>query len=201
MITLKIEIEGGSDKLLAWGEVELGRVSGGAASEVRNLMKRNFAGLNSRKFYVDAAQKTEVVGSGSVVSVVVNKVGVRLQWKGGVIKPTGRISEVTGRPVKSLLIPVKNGVMGEMSMKEYMGVARRPIKYIPGKAENGDKGFLAHESGKGKDKKLTVIAWLRKKATIRAHPKVLPTQDELRDAAVRGAKLVIKNLLKNGVNV
>ena len=36
---------------------------------------------------------------------------MRLQWLGGTVKPSGRKSEVTGRRIKSLLIPFKDSQM------------------------------------------------------------------------------------------
>ncbi len=41
-------------------------------------------------------------------TIDITHIGVRLQWLGGTVKPSGRKSEVTGRRIKSLLIPFKD---------------------------------------------------------------------------------------------
>ena len=41
-------------------------------------------------------------------TIDITHIGVRLQWLGGTVKPSGRKSEVTGRRIKSLLIPFRD---------------------------------------------------------------------------------------------
>ena len=41
-------------------------------------------------------------------TIDITHIGGRLQWRGGTVKPSGRKSEVTGRRIKSLLIPFKD---------------------------------------------------------------------------------------------
>lgn len=49
-------------------------------------------------------------------TIDITHTGVRLQWLGGTVRPTGRRSEVTGRPIRSLLIPFKDSPLRRRSL-------------------------------------------------------------------------------------
>ena len=49
-------------------------------------------------------------------TIDITHTGVRLQWLGGTVRPTGRKSEVTGRPIRSLLIPFKDSPLRRRSL-------------------------------------------------------------------------------------
>lgn len=49
-------------------------------------------------------------------TIDITHIGVRLQWLGGTVKPSGRKSEVTGRRIKSLLIPFRDSPLRRRSL-------------------------------------------------------------------------------------
>lgn len=51
-----------------------------------------------------------------MASFAITQVGVRLQWLGGTVRPTGRQSEVTGKPIRCLLIPFKDSPLRRRSL-------------------------------------------------------------------------------------
>ena len=84
-----------------------------AAGHVRGTLEEHFRKLPGRKFWTDAADSVNVspkasVGGKAMARVEVLKHGVALRFFGGVVKPRGNISDLTGRPTKSLLIPGKD---------------------------------------------------------------------------------------------
>lgn len=80
-----------------------------AGDDLRDLLKNHFIDRSqqtgSRNYWAGAAEATESHMDGRTARVTVSHTGVRLHLLGGTVRPTGRISPVTGRPTKSLLVP------------------------------------------------------------------------------------------------
>ncbi len=77
-----------------------------AAGRVRSLVEEHFRARKSRRFWKEAADSVQVEpGNNGTLNVQIFKRGVHLRYAGGTVKPTGQISELTGKPIKSLLIP------------------------------------------------------------------------------------------------
>lgn len=176
---------------------ELSEVAAGSANEVRSAMERNFAKLvtktKSRFFWREASDSISMgkVANG-VATITVSHVGVRLHWKGGTVRPTGRISAVTGKPTRSLLIPFDDSPLRKtrQTLKEWAGT--KQIRVI--KSRNGCPILIATEEKKTR----TNITWLGKlvkQAHHKPRPEVMPDSDTLSAALYTGAKEAVEHLL------
>ncbi len=173
-------------------------IRGSAAAVVCGVVKQNFtqqaAKSGSRRYWYGADKLTEVAGEeeGRAV-VVVRQRGVRLHWKGGDVRPTGRPSEVTGKPTKSLLIPFPDSPLRQqgISLVE-LGVPKESIHVI--KSKKGCPILVA-----GIEKKTrTNLIWLGKlvkSAHFEPRPEVLPSENELQRAALTGGISKIQEIL------
>lgn len=167
----------------------------GAAIEVRGNFVKLAQRSGSRHFWHDAAALTRLAPEeedGQAV-IVVRKKGVRLHYKGGTVRPTGRPSEFTGKPTKALLIPFDDSPLRKR------GVALRELGYTPEqvhviKSRNGCPLLVAQQQLKTRSN----LIWLGKLVKATTHPprpEVLPTPQEIRKAAIRGARQSIKTIL------
>ncbi len=117
---------------------------------------------------------------------------VRRIGKGGTVRPTGRISDVTGKPTRSLLIPFDDSPLRKtrQTLKEWAGT--KQIRVI--KSRNGCPILIATEEKKTR----TNITWLGKlvkQAHHKPRPEVMPDSDTLSAALAQGAKQSVKHLL------
>ena len=167
------------------------------AGSVRQHLLELKAATGSRKWWGKAARSVQVVPEeeeGRAV-VAINHRGVHLHWKGGDVRPTGRPSEVTGKPTKSLLIPFPDSPLRQrgISLAE-LGVPKESIHVI--KSKKGCPILVA-----GIEKKTrTNLIWLGK-LVARAHfeprPEVLPSEEALHAEAVEGARQALSAILQS----
>ena len=156
---------------------------------------------SSRNYWMHAADSVSAAPqSDSHITISIPHIGVGLIWKGGEVHPTGRPSEVTGRPIRRLLIPFKDSPlrMRDISLFEYIratpGANVRAFKSKKGsmlladqpKGPKGPKGRSAQ--------KMTLLGLLTERVTINPHPDVLPTQAELDETAEGAARSVLTAL-------
>lgn len=124
--------------------------------------------------------------------------GVRLQWLGGTIRPTGRRSEVTGKSISSLLIPFKDSPLRRRSLAS-LNIPEEEIQVL-GDVETGH-AILARirdrkrRSKDGRYQDVTPLGALVKSATIRPHPEVMPSASQMEGYAIRAASLAITHIL------
>ena len=166
------------------------------AGSVRQHLLELKAATGSRKWWGKAARSVQVAPEeeeGRAV-VAINHRGVHLHWKGGDVRPTGRPSEVTGKPTKSLLIPFPDSPLRQrgISLAE-LGVPKESIHVI--KSKKGCPILVA-----GIEKKTrTNLIWLGK-LVARAHfeprPEVLPSEEALHAEAVEGARQALSAILR-----
>lgn len=177
---------------------ELTGVARDSALAVAVAIRKNFRTLadksQSRYYWRGAIDSTEVdqQASNGVATIRISQVGVRLHWKGGTVRPTGRPSEVTGKPTRSLLIPFDDSPLRKtrQTLKEWSGT--KQIRVI--KSRRGCPILIATEEKKTR----TNITWLGKLVRSTHHdprPEVMPTSEELSAALHKGAKQHIKHLL------
>lgn len=165
----------------------LKKVNMAAGDAAKLAVKDNFTLLGGRHYYGRAAKSTEVTkATEDGVTVEVYWRGIALHYFGGTVRPTGEISDVTGKSTKSLLIPGPRSPqrLREKSLAE-LGYPPDRVHVI--KSKNG-KAYLVADAKprvklgkgekakklKGKDKYIYLGA-LRKTATIKANPAVLPS--------------------------
>lgn len=135
----------------------------------RHLRERNDSrpanqyGLPKTNYYEDAAESVTTEVSGNVAAVVIDKEGVALHYEGGTIRPTN------GK--KAFAIPIDPAVAGIW-----------PSEYDP--TPKHEKTFITPAGAIG-DRDTGNILWiLIPKFTIKADPTVLPTDDDLSNAAM-----------------
>ena len=167
------------------------------AGSVRQHLLELKAATGSRKWWGKAARSVQVAPEeeeGRAV-VAINHRGVHLHWKGGDVRPTGRPSEVTGKPTKSLLIPFPDSPLRQrgISLAE-LGVPQESIHVI--KSKKGCPILVA-----GIEKKTrTNLIWLGKlvkSAHFEPRPEVLPSEDALHAEAVEGARQALRAILRS----
>lgn len=182
---------------------ELSGVAQDSALSVAAAIRKNFRVLatksKSRHYWRGALDSTEVgkTATNGVATITVSHIGVRLHWKGGTVRPTGRISEVTGKPTRSLLIPFDDSPLRKtrQTLKEWSGT--KQIRVI--KSRNGCPILIATEEKKTR----TNITWLGKLVKQAHHeprPEVMPDNKTLSAALQKGAVQSVKHLLAKHAN-
>lgn len=141
MIRLKVDITGKLD--LSHVDANAAAMEGARAvyAEVLHSLDEMGRASQSRYFWPEAAQSvTPPRLDGKMAVVLITKKGVRLHWKGGTVRPSGKTSRVTGRPIKSLLVPFDDSPIRRRSLAE---AGYDPQEVMVLKSENG-RPYLAH---------------------------------------------------------
>lgn len=174
-----------------------------AANDLTALLKNHFIdraqATNSRWYWGQAAERTEAQHGSNASEITINQKGVRLHYLGGTVKPTGKPSEVTGQPTKSLLIPTADSPLAKrgVTLKE-LGVPNEQIHVL--KSERTGTTYLAWirpPQGKTSRSKPKVfpLGILVKQAVHKPDPSVLPTETEISDTIKTSAVDVIHQLI------
>ena len=179
---------------------QLRRVALDAALGTATVVRKNFRRLKeltgSKYFWHGAASSTQVAEQteGSTAYVVVRQKGVRLHWKGGTVRPTGKPSEVTGKPTKALLIPFDDSPLKKrrVSLHE-LHYAEENIHVF--KSHSGCPILVAAEHMKRKTK-LIWLGKLVKAAHFDARPEVMPTPEVMLAAAADAGRTAIKRTIR-----
>ena len=129
-------------------------------------------------FWLAAADSVTRETDGADALIRVPQAGVAQRYYGGEIRPSGRTSPVTGRPVRRLALGIP-GTPGEGHTP-----ADFPDLFLilkKGSRKGGDKGgaFLARKTPDGVQRLFTLLARVKQ----RPDPTVLPTDAELSEAA------------------
>lgn len=121
------------------------------------------------------ATRSEAVGSEIKVWIVETQglgglVGLKRHYTGGgTIKPSGRMSEVTKKPIQYLTIPISPSSHGKtVAMMQTLGVVYR----------KGSALFLAPQGAKKSDSDPAIFALKKSIGPQRPNPFILPTNDE-----------------------
>lgn len=183
-------------------EEQLRRVAQDAALGAAVVVRKNFRRIKektgSRYYWHKAAASTQVAEQveGCTAYVVVRHKGVRLHWKGGTVRPTGKPSEVTGKPTKSLLIPFDDSPLRKRRVSLYeLHYPKENLHVF--KSASGCPILVAAEHQKRKTK-LIWLGKLVKAATFEERPEVMPTADAMLAAAVKaGHKAINRTIREN----
>lgn len=163
-----------------------------AAGRVRSLVEDHFDGLPSRRFWKEAADSVQVEpGSNGTVNINIYKRGVHLRYAGGTVKPSGQISELTGRPIRSLLIPGPRTAMRTQGLDLY-DVVKDPRRVHTIKNHAG-RVYLV-EDAEQEGQKMRYLGRLVKQTTHSPDPTVLPSEQDMQEAAAAGANFILKDL-------
>jgi hypothetical protein len=135
----------------------------------------NKFGATSTGYWVNAGDNTVATSSGAVVNIeVVEKVGkvvgVRRHYTGGgTIKPSGRISEITGKPIQYLTIPINGAAHGKtVAMMRTLGVDL----YRKGSA------LFAKSGGTRSDSDVAMFALKKSVGPQTPNPSIIPTPQQ-----------------------
>lgn len=188
---LKITIRSGLRSLRSVTPEQKEEVLYSAAGSVRSLLEEHFRARPSRRFWKEAADSVHVEpGSNGTLNVAVYKRGVRLRYEGGTVKPTGKISELTGKPIRSLLIPGPRTPMRTQGLDLY-DVVKDPRRVHTIKNHAG-RVYLV-EDAEQEGQKMRYLGRLVKSTTHEPDPTVMPTEQAMREAARAGAEHVLKD--------
>ncbi len=187
---------------------ERSRIAGAAASSIRHQVKANFAARGGREFWMEAhdATKSKVTDDGVAV-VTVEQTGVRLRWKGGVVKPKpGNVSSKTGKQTQLLALPQQkvelpgsyNGVLAYEKI-QHRGALKGIL--LPGQVHPAKRKYKDRPAGRpvvsaaGED--VEPVFLLVTQTVHRPDPSVMPGDKAMQEAAAKGAALALKLITRN----
>lgn len=157
-----------------------------AGVDMRDLLKSHFIEraqrVQSRDYWAGAAEGTEYVPDGDLALITVRHLGVRLHLKGGKVYPSGKTSKVTGRPIRSLLVPGSDSPLRKRRVTlEEAGFPADEVRVLV--SETGHP-YLAHvkpykRKVNGKTAKVTPLGMLLKSVKHDPDPTVLPDAEEI----------------------
>ena len=139
-------------------------------------------------YWNKAGQATKSSSSGDTINIIVDEkgmpglVGVRRHYTGGgTIKPSGRISEITKKPIQYLTIPINGAAHGKtVAMMKALGVMYR----------KGSALFLAPQGSKRSDSDVAMFALKKSIGPQTPNPAIIPTPQQYFETVA----LVVKNL-------
>lgn len=140
-----------------------------------NATRSNKLGGQRTNYWQGAAKETRVTVSGSTVLVTVGQIGVRRHYLGGPpIKPSGKTSEITGKPIRMLTIPIHPMAHGKtLGMWQTLGVNF----YRSG-------GVLKRQtSGERADSDPAYYALAKQTKAAKPDPSVIPSVETIAKAA------------------
>lgn len=129
-----------------------------------NAQRPNALGGNRTNYYARAARATAINPQAGTVTIASR--GFRYQLKGGTLRPSGRLSLLTGRPITRLAIPIHAKAHGK-NPSDF-----GPLFLLQSKAEN--RAYLARTTGRGKAAKLELLFDLKASVTHKPDPTLLP---------------------------
>jgi hypothetical protein len=142
---------------------------------------KNKLGGSTTSYWLRASDATRATATGGTITIEVLEsrgtggtgglVGVRRHYTGGgTIKPSGKISEITGKPIQYLTIPINAAAHGKtVAMMQRLGVDI----YRKGSA------LFMHAKGSDRSDSDTAVFALKKSiGPQRPNPAILPTDME-----------------------
>jgi len=133
--------------------------------------RANRLGGTRSHYYSAAAAATHYYITPTGVGLAIAHVGVALHYFGGTVRPSGRISAATGRPITRLAIPRRAEAYGR-DPAEIPGLFVLRFKMLNRAA------LVKKESGR-----LSVYYWLVNSVTHKPDPGVIPTEAAVSTAA------------------
>jgi len=165
--------------------------------ETQDLTKENFyryghvypnkLGGTSTGYWLKAGDATAATVTGDTINIRVEEtvgklVGVKRHYTGGgTIKPSGRISEITGKPIQYLTIPINGAAHGKtVAIMKALGVDL----YRKGSA------LFAKSGGTRSDSDVAMFALKKSIGPQTPNPSIIPTSQQYFETVA----LVVKNL-------
>lgn len=132
-------------------------------------------------FYLQAADSVIRETSGADALIRIPHAGISQRFHGGVIKPSGAPSRVTGRPVTRLAIGL-TGTPGAGHVPADFAGLFLATKKGAGRGDKSQNAFLARRQGGGIQRLFVLVP----EVSQRPDPSVLPGDAEILDAAAEG---------------
>lgn len=140
-------------------------------------------------FYAGAADSVSFSADDHKAVVAINQVGIGQRLRGGVIRPTGRTSSITGNPIKHLAIPARDEALDRApsSFTDLVVLFSRGRKaYALAKAFQTEIFSKTGKRRKPKQAGGEIMYWLKTEVTQNPDTSVLP-KDEVYIEAATGA--------------
>lgn len=161
-------------------------------------------GAEHSGFFADAARATQVAQiEPEGVSVSINKLGLRLRYYGGTVTPGKSASWKSGRATQWLSIPNDAAAYGTRTQEwdhSAMGIGNlRFVYFRPDLAALVERLATNVKRVRGIYKPVSstigkVIFWLKKSATYKADSTVLPTNEQMLNAAIEAGETAVANI-------
>lgn len=127
----------------------------------------------SKSFYLSAADAVVSLSDDNSAVVDIPHTGLALRYYGGDVYPSGKISLITGKPIRHLAIPVEGSEAEGKTPYDLRGSTSLVVT-------KRKKAFLVK---KDSDEEITPLFWLVEKSHHEADKTVLPTDEALQKAA------------------
>lgn len=175
---LPITIRQKAPQVVAEAGAELTRVHIDGISRARHRSR------SPRDFYQAAANSViqQVVSDGAEISIP--HIGFALRYHGGTVRPSGRISLITGRPIRRLAIPLSGSPAEGKTPGDFDNVF-----VVKGKKKG--TAFLAGKKGRGL---IRLLFALVEKTEHKADHSILPTEAEYQTAAEKAIQTLINEV-------
>lgn len=138
--------------------------------------RQNALGGPSTGYWATVRNSAAAEVDGGAVTVSLTGVGLRMKYEGDVIRPSGRVSTVTGKPIKFLSIPVDAQAHGkvpaEFGKKLYVRGFAGGMGRSEGDSAQGS-GLWLRQGRRAADSD-PLLFWLVKKVTIKADKGIFP---------------------------
>lgn len=167
-----------AQKVGAGIQAQATRVVGNAVKAhliVINRQRPNALGGKRTNYYAHASRGAVIDRQAGTVTIVQR--GFRHQVKGGTIRPSGRISAITGKPITHLAIPIHKEAHGFVpSDDKFKG------KLFLLRSEERNQALLARQKGRGKRATLEFLYVLKTSVTKQPDPTLLPERTAIHAA-------------------
>lgn len=201
MISLDIDVQISRPLAAKLNKDGIKKVTKNAANDLTSLLKNHFIDraqqTQSRRYWGQAADSTQATHTDSYSQITIAQPGVRLHWRGGMVAPSGKTSEVTGKPIHRLLIPFDDSPMRQRgaSLAE-SGIPQDQIRALKAKTGTIYLAWITPPAGKGRKAKVTPLGALVERTYHDADRTVMPTEKDMKDTITNSVIDTIVNLIR-----
>jgi hypothetical protein len=158
--------------------------------------KANQLGGQSTGYWTGVRNSAAAEQKGNGVTITLKGAGLLMKWEGGTIKPSGRISSATGKPIKWLTIPVAPEAHGKVAAM--FGNRLYTHRFAGGTGQSlGDTrqgGGLWLRTGSQSSDSDPLLFWFLKSVTIKPDHNILPPADQTGKACAEAVKLMLETV-------
>jgi len=134
-----------------------------------------------RNYYAEAAASVIREWDDNTATVSIPHAGFALRYYGGTVRPSGRTSLITGKPIRRLAIPISGSPAEGKTPGDF-----KDIFFLKSKKGNG---LLAQDKGNGL---ISVLFSLHDKTEHEEDKSILPTDAEYDAAVVKAIETLIE---------